>query len=67
MATLITGGTGFIGAEVVRTLLDRGETELVAFDLNPSARRLDDVAERVTVVLGDLGNFSHVLYVVIEE
>ena len=64
MATLITGGTGFIGAEVVRILLDHGETDLVVFDLNPSARRLDEVAERVTVVRGDLGNFSHVLDVV---
>ena len=64
MATLVTGATGFVGAEVVRTLLDRGETELVVFDLNPSTRRLDDAAERVTVVRGDLGNFSHVLDVV---
>ena len=64
MATLVTGGTGFIGAEVVRTLLDRGTTELVVFDLNPSTQRLDEVAERVTVVRGDLGNFSHVLDVV---
>ena len=25
MTTLITGGTGFIGAEIVKMLLDRGE------------------------------------------
>ena len=61
MATLVTGGTGFVGAEVVRLLLDRGETELVVFDINPSTRRLDDVAGRVKLVRGDLGNFSHVL------
>jgi threonine 3-dehydrogenase len=61
MATLITGGTGFIGAEVVRLLLEKGEQDLVIFDINPSAQRLDDVADRVEIVRGDLGNFSHVL------
>jgi threonine 3-dehydrogenase len=61
MATLVTGGTGLIGAEVARVLLDRGEDQPVLFDLNPSTRRLDDVAARVEVVRGDLGTFSHVL------
>jgi threonine 3-dehydrogenase len=61
MATLITGGTGFIGAEVVRLLLERGETDLVVFDINPSTKRLDEVADQVEIVRGDLGNFSQVL------
>jgi threonine 3-dehydrogenase len=64
MSVLVTGGTGFIGAEVVRLLLGKGETTLVAFDINPSTKMLDDVADRVEVVRGDLGNFSHVLNVV---
>jgi nucleoside-diphosphate-sugar epimerase len=64
MSTLITGGTGFIGAQIVRILLERGEKDLVAFDINPSTKLLDDVAEHVEVVRGDLGNFSHVLNVV---
>ncbi len=33
MATLVTGGTGFIGAEVARVLAKRGE-ETVVFDIN---------------------------------
>jgi threonine 3-dehydrogenase len=61
MATLITGGTGFVGAEVVRLLLAKGETDLVLFDINPFTKRLDDVADQVEVVRGDLGNFSQVL------
>jgi threonine 3-dehydrogenase len=61
MATLITGGTGFIGAQVARLLLERGEPDLVLFDLNPGAKRLDDLAGRVSVVRGDLAVFSHVL------
>ena len=64
MTTLITGGTGFIGAEVVRLLLDKGEHKPVIFDINPTLQRLDDVAEHTDVVRGDLGNFSHVLHAV---
>jgi threonine 3-dehydrogenase len=61
MAVLVTGGTGVIGAEVARLLLDRGQERVVLFDRNPSMRRLGDAAERVEVVRGDLGIFSHVL------
>jgi nucleoside-diphosphate-sugar epimerase len=61
MSILVTGGTGFIGAEVVRMLLAKGEKLVIAFDINPSTKLLDDVAEKVRVVRGDLGNFSHVL------
>jgi threonine 3-dehydrogenase len=64
MSTLITGGTGFIGAQVVRLLLEKGEKDIVVFDINPSTKLLDDVEEQVEVVRGDLGNFSHVLRVV---
>ena len=64
MATLITGGTGFIGAEVVRLLCEQGETDLVVFDINLSTKRLDDIANQVKMVRGDLGNFSQVLNVV---
>jgi nucleoside-diphosphate-sugar epimerase len=64
MNVLVTGGTGFIGAQVVRMLLEQGEKGAVVFDINPSTKLLDDVADQVEVVRGDLGNFSHVLNVV---
>ncbi len=64
MSTLITGGTGFIGAQVARILLEKGEKDLVVFDINPSTKLLDDVVDQIEVVRGDLGNFSHVLNVV---
>lgn len=64
MAILITGGTGFIGTEVARILLGKGESGLTVFDIVPSTRRLEDVADRVKLVQGDVGNFSHVLNVV---
>ncbi len=64
MATLITGGAGFVGLEVVRLLLDRGESRPAVFSRNPSPQRLGDLADRVDAIAGDLGNFSHVLHAV---
>ncbi len=64
MATLITGGAGFVGLEVARQLLDGGETEVTVFSRNPSPARLGGLADRVNPVAGDVGNFSHVLDVV---
>jgi threonine 3-dehydrogenase len=64
MSILITGGTGFIGSEVVRILLEKGEKDLIVFDINSSTKLLDEVADRVDLVRGDIGNFSHVLSVV---
>lgn len=61
MASLITGGTGFLGVELARLLLKRGETKPVLLDLSPSTQRLDDVADRVDLVRGDLGDFSDIL------
>ena len=64
MATLITGGTGFIGAEIARLLLSRGESEITLFDISDSTQRLDDIADQVTVVSGDVGDAGRVLEVV---
>jgi threonine 3-dehydrogenase len=63
MAKLVTGGTGYIGAETVRQLVDRGE-EVVAFDIAIAAYRLEGIEKKVKIVRGDLGNFSEVLNVV---
>lgn len=67
MGTLVTGGTGFVGAEVVRTLVQRGATDLTVFDINSSTQRLDEVASQVTIRQGDLGNLSQVLDAVRES
>jgi threonine 3-dehydrogenase len=64
MSILITGGTGFIGAEIARIEVAAGEKDIFVFDINPSTKLLDDIADKVSVVRGDLGNFSHVLNIV---
>ena len=61
MSVMITGATGFIGAGLVRMLVERGEENIVAFHRNPAKKNLDDLGDRISLVQGDLGVFSHVL------
>jgi len=51
----------WIGAQVVRILLEKGNGQTTVFSRNPSASRLDGIADEVNVVRGDVGDFSHVL------
>lgn len=63
MAKLVTGGTGYIGAETVRQLVNRGE-EVVVFHISINHQRIEDVEKKFKVVRGDLGNLNEVLNVV---
>lgn len=63
MAKLITGGTGYIGAELAHLLVERGE-EVVLFDVVINRYRIADIESRVKIIQGDLANYSHVLNVV---
>ena len=47
MPTLISGGTGFIGAEIARVLVNRGEGDVTLFDITDSTHRLEDI-DKVT-------------------
>ncbi|MFQ5409298.1 MAG: NAD-dependent epimerase/dehydratase family protein [Anaerolineales bacterium] len=60
MRALVTGGNGFIGAEVVKQLLAT-DAEVTVFHRSANTARLSDVADRVRFQRGDLGVFSHVL------
>ncbi len=56
MATMVTGGTGFIGRRIVRELTDRGE-DVVCFDLAPPPTPQD----RVTYYRGDVTQLPQIL------
>ena len=60
MAHLITGGTGFIGVELARRLLERG-ADVVLFDSRPNLDAIRDIADHVVVVQGDLAGWPEVL------
>ena len=70
MATLITGGTGFVGTYVLKRLLAQGE-EVVAYDQMPDTALLEAVlgkdAKRVTVVRGDILDLALLLRVAKEH
>jgi nucleoside-diphosphate-sugar epimerase len=58
MHYLVTGGTGFVGAYIVRDLLQQGH-QVVVYDLAPNGEFLADVVpaaarERVRMVAGDV-------------
>ena len=63
MTSLVTGGNGFIGHQLVRALLERGE-DVVVFDAQDRADLLDPLGERVTFVQGDLAELADVCTVV---
>ena len=60
MAKLITGGTGYVGAELAHLLVEQGK-EVVLFDININQCHIEDIRKDVKMVQGDLGNFSEVL------
>jgi nucleoside-diphosphate-sugar epimerase len=59
MTNLITGGSGLVGAELARLLVNHDE-KVVIFDRSRS-KRLVDIEGKVTFVLGDLGVWSEVI------
>lgn len=53
---LITGGTGFIGANLARKLIDKN-IEVTLFDLSPNKRRISDILDNVFIVSGDVSDW----------
>ena len=57
MATLVTGGTGFVGSNIVKELASRGG-EVVSLDVNPAddlnRQYLGELAAQVTFVAGSI-------------
>jgi len=63
MNVLVTGGTGFIGAHVIRGLLNAGH-QAVAFDFLPDADSLTDVADKIKIVRGDVQDLPTILAII---
>jgi threonine 3-dehydrogenase len=60
MSILITGGTGFIGAEIVRQLLERGEDEIHVLHRSGNFQRLQDPSERLDFIRVDLADTARI-------
>ncbi len=63
MTMLITGGTGLIGSQLAKMLVNRGE-KVVLFDIAPRYAAIEPIKDKVTVVRGDVANWSEVFNVV---
>jgi UDP-glucose 4-epimerase len=57
MAILVTGGKGFIGARVIKNLVDRGE-EVVCIEPKATPGRLGDIAAKIKIVEGDILDYN---------
>ena len=57
MATLVTGGTGFVGANIVKDLANNGH-DVVSFDINGPDQLLQkfigEAASKITFVQGGI-------------
>ncbi len=60
MALLITGGTGFIGANLARKLVEQ-EMQVVLMEISPNMKLIEDIASNVEIVRGDVTNWAEVV------
>ena len=60
MTIMVTGGTGFIGARIVRRLVEQGQ-QVVCFDLFPPRANLQPYLDRIKVFLGDVNQMAHLM------
>jgi nucleoside-diphosphate-sugar epimerase len=57
---MITGGTGSLGSCLTRKLLDQGHNNIVLFDTWPNYKRINDFLRKVTVVSGDITDWTDI-------
>lgn len=57
---LVTGGLGYVGVNLVRELVKKGE-EVVIFDIISDASRIADIKDKVKIIQGQLGDWAQVM------
>ena len=60
MSILVIGGTGFIGARIVKNLIKRKEN-VVCLDAHPNPKAIDDVIDRLTLLRGDVAFIEEII------
>jgi threonine 3-dehydrogenase len=65
-AILVTGGTGFIGAEIVRELLARGQQGIHVLHRSGNFQRLQDLLDRVHPIRAELADGARLEEIVAE-
>lgn len=65
MSILITGGTGHVGSNIARKLVEQGR-DVVLYDAAPPAPGsvLTDVLNRVGIEIGNVGDLANILHVI---
>ncbi len=65
MSILVTGGTGLVGSNVARLLIEQGR-EVVLHDRVPLSEGnvLGDLAKRTKLILGNVADLAHMLHVI---
>jgi nucleoside-diphosphate-sugar epimerase len=66
MTVLVAGGTGFIGVNLVRALVENGE-RVVVFGRAPNPRTFEDIASHVTFARGDAADLADVLHAIADH
>jgi threonine 3-dehydrogenase len=64
MAVLITGGTGFIGAEIARQLVAQGVEDIFVLHRRDNFERLQDISGELEFVQGDLADVERMTAVI---
>ena len=57
MTRLITGGTGFVGSELAKRLIEKGD-RVVLFDISPNINAVREIKDKISIIRGDISNWS---------
>lgn len=66
MTILITGGTGFIGAEIARQLIDKDIGDIFVLHRSRNFQRLQDISSQLEFVQADLADVARLTAVIAE-